>query len=75
MTVLDVLCVGETMAVITPAKAESLSQAEECLLGFGGAESNVAAHLAEFGYRTGWVSRLGTDRLGTASLQGCPPGG
>jgi 2-dehydro-3-deoxygluconokinase len=70
MTVLDVLCVGETMAVITPAKAESLSQAEECLLGFGGAESNVAAHLAEFGYRTGWVSRLGTDPFGDRILAG-----
>ncbi|MBB6402852.1 sugar kinase [Arthrobacter sp. AZCC_0090] len=64
MTVLDVLCVGETMAVITPANAEPLSKAEECLLGFGGAESNVAAHLAEFGYRAGWASRLGMDPFG-----------
>ena len=68
MTFLDVLCVGETMAMVTPAKAESLSQAEECLLGFGGAESNVAAHLAEFGYRAGWASRLGRDPFGDRIL-------
>lgn len=70
MTFLDVLCVGETMAVITPAKAQPLSQAEDCLLGFGGAESNVAAHLAEFGYRTGWASRLGQDPFGDRIMDG-----
>lgn len=70
MTLLDVLCVGETMAVVTPAKTESLSEAEECLLGFGGAESNVAAHLAEFGYRTGWASRVGEDPFGQRILGG-----
>ncbi|MBP1136630.1 2-dehydro-3-deoxygluconokinase [Arthrobacter sp. PvP023] len=68
--ILDVLCVGETMAVVTPAKAESLSEAEECLLGFGGAESNVAAHLAEFGYRTGWASRVGNDPFGHRIIDG-----
>jgi 2-dehydro-3-deoxygluconokinase len=67
---LDLLCVGETMAVITPAKAHPLSQAEECLLGFGGAESNVAAHLAEFGYRAAWAGRLGQDPFGERILDG-----
>jgi len=70
MTALDILCVGETMAVITPAKAEPLLRAEACLLGFGGAESNVAAHLAEFGYRTGWASRLGQDPFGDRIIEG-----
>ena len=68
--ILDVLCVGETMAMVTPAKAESLSEAEECLLGFGGAESNVAAHLAEFGFRAGWASRVGVDPFGDRILGG-----
>ncbi|MET1085648.1 MAG: sugar kinase [Arthrobacter sp.] len=67
---LDVLCVGETMAVVTPAKSQPLSEAEECLLGYGGAESNVAAHLAEFGYRTAWASRLGRDPFGERILAG-----
>ena len=70
MTFLDVLCVGETMAVVTPARSESLSEADDCLLGFGGAESNVAAHLAEFGYRTGWASRVGEDPFGQRILGG-----
>jgi 2-dehydro-3-deoxygluconokinase len=70
MTVLDVLCVGETMAVVTPVKAQALSEAEDCLLGFGGAESNVAAHLAEFGYRSAWASRLGTDPFGDRITEG-----
>lgn len=70
MTLLDVLCVGETMAVVTPANAEPLSHAKECLLGFGGAESNVAAHLAEFGYRTGWASSLGQDPFGDRIMDG-----
>lgn len=61
---LDVLCVGESMAVVTPAQARPLREAEDCLLGFGGAESNVAAHLAEFGYRSGWASRVGGDPFG-----------
>lgn len=67
---LDVLCVGETMAVITPANAEPLREAEQCLLGYGGAESNVAAHLAEFGYRSGWASRVGEDPFGERILDG-----
>jgi hypothetical protein len=64
MTPLDIICVGETMAVVTPTGAQPLSTATECLLGFGGAESNVAAHLAEFGYWRGWASRLGQDPFG-----------
>ncbi|MFE5837418.1 sugar kinase [Arthrobacter sp. NPDC056493] len=67
---LDVLCVGETMAVVTPARAQPLKEAEECLLGYGGAESNVAAHLAEFGYRSGWASRLGQDPFGDRIIGG-----
>jgi 2-dehydro-3-deoxygluconokinase len=70
VSALDVLCVGETMAVVTPAHAQPLTQADECLLGFGGAESNVAAHLAEFGYRAGWASRLGQDPFGDCITDG-----
>ncbi|NKX52756.1 sugar kinase, partial [Arthrobacter deserti] len=40
---LVLLCIGETMAVVPPAATRSLRDAEECLLGIGGAESNVAA--------------------------------
>ena len=70
MTFLDVLCVGETMAVVTPANSEALGEAEECLIGYGGAESNVATHLAEFGYRAAWASRLGLDPFGDRIAEG-----
>lgn len=60
----QVLCVGETMAVVTPLARESLSIAEGCLLGTGGAESNVASHLARLGIHTAWVSRVGNDAFG-----------
>ncbi|TLM88250.1 sugar kinase [Pseudarthrobacter sp. NamE5] len=70
MTSTDVLCVGETMAVVTPTRAQSLTTAEECILGYGGAESNVAAHLAEFGYRVAWASRLGQDPFGNRITDG-----
>lgn len=70
MSSTDVLCVGETMAVVTPAHAQPLTKAQECLLGFGGAESNVAAHLAEFGYRVAWASRLGQDPFGDRIVEG-----
>jgi 2-dehydro-3-deoxygluconokinase len=70
MTELDVLCVGETMGMVTPTTNQSLAEADDCLLGFGGAESNVAAHLAEFGYRTAWASELGQDPFGDRIIQG-----
>ena len=70
MTFLDVLCVGETMAVVTPANSEALGEAEECLIGYGGAESNVATHLAEFGYRAAWASHLGLDPFGDRIAEG-----
>jgi 2-dehydro-3-deoxygluconokinase len=67
---LDVLCVGETMAVVTPLQTQPLREAENCLLGFGGAESNVAGHLAELGFSVAWASRLGDDPFGDRILDG-----
>lgn len=59
-----VLCVGETMALVTPLSAERLRSAAAFTLDVGGAESNVAAHLAHLGRRSVWFSRLGDDELG-----------
>lgn len=63
-TVPEVLCIGETMALITPTDA-SLSRAHEATIGLAGAESNVAAGLVAAGHRAAWASRLGDDPLGT----------
>ncbi|MGC5170264.1 sugar kinase [Microbacterium sp. DT81.1] len=58
------LTVGETMALVTPATGHRLVDAEDFHLDAGGAESNVAAHVAALGYPARWFSRLGDDALG-----------
>jgi 2-dehydro-3-deoxygluconokinase len=61
----NVLCFGETMGMITPTATEGLDEARALTLGTGGAESNVAAHLAELGHRVAWAGNVGNDPLGT----------
>ncbi|MGM7668289.1 sugar kinase [Microbacterium sp. A93] len=59
----EIVCIGETMALVTPTDA-ALSQARTASLGLAGAESNVAAGLAAAGRCAAWASRLGNDPLG-----------
>ncbi len=61
----EVICLGETMAMVTPANGAPLHHAEQMTLAMGGAESNVALGLAAMGVRTAWVSRVGADDFGT----------
>lgn len=58
------LAVGETMAMVAPFAGGRLADADQFRLDAGGAESNVAAHVAALGHRTAWFSRLGDDPLG-----------
>jgi len=58
------LAIGETMAMVAPVVAAPVADAGEFLLDAGGAESNVAAHVAALGHRAVWFSRLGADALG-----------
>lgn len=58
------LAIGETMAMVAPVIAAPVADAEDFLLDAGGAESNVAAHVAALGHRSVWFSRLGADALG-----------
>ncbi|KAA5832886.1 sugar kinase [Saccharopolyspora hirsuta] len=58
------LCLGETMSLVSPASPVPLEQAPVFTLSAGGAESNVAIHLAALGHRVGWASRVGDDPLG-----------
>nr|WP_262927888.1 PfkB family carbohydrate kinase [Microbacterium sp. NIBRBAC000506063] len=69
----EVLCIGETMAMVTPVTGEPLRTAEEFHIASGGAECNVARHLARLGHRTAWASALGADALGSASSIRCAP--
>ncbi|MFJ6427049.1 sugar kinase [Microbacterium maritypicum] len=59
----EIVCIGETMALITPTDAP-LADAAQASIGLAGAESNVAAGVASSGHRVAWASRLGADPLG-----------
>lgn len=61
---IDVFCAGETMVMVTPADGSGLRPGTACLLHAGGAESNVAGHLAKLGHRVAWAGALGADPLG-----------
>jgi 2-dehydro-3-deoxygluconokinase len=63
------LAAGETMAVVTPLAAEAVEDAELFRVDAGGAESNVAAHVAALGHRAAWLSRVGDDPLGRRVLR------
>ncbi|MDA0566270.1 sugar kinase [Streptomonospora sp. S1-112] len=60
---LDAVCVGETMALLVPDPA-GVDGRRSFELEIGGAESNVAVHLARTGLRVAWYSALGDDDLG-----------
>ncbi|MEB3366897.1 sugar kinase [Saccharopolyspora sp. S2-29] len=60
----EVLCLGETMSLVAPAAPVPLEEAPAFTLSAGGAESNVAVHLASLGHRVRWASRVGDDPLG-----------
>ncbi len=65
---LSAVCLGETMAMLTPAQSAPLHQATELLFGIGGAESNVAMGLAATGLDAHWIGRVGRDGFGTRIL-------
>ncbi|WP_241982494.1 sugar kinase [Cryobacterium sp. HLT2-28] len=71
----DVLCFGETMGVFTPAASLPLDRAEGFQLNIGGAESNVAAHLAELGHLVAWAGNVGRDPVGTKVIATLDRGG
>ncbi len=54
--------------MVTPETAVRVIDAERFRVDAGGAESNVAAHVAALGHRAEWFSRLGTDALGDRVL-------
>ncbi|WP_306323012.1 MULTISPECIES: sugar kinase [unclassified Streptomyces] len=64
----DALCVGETMAQITPADSAGLEHSRELRLAVAGAESTVAQYLADLGHEAAWLSRVGDDPFGRRIL-------
>ena len=62
----DVLCLGETMTLFVPAEPGPPEEVVTWTRTAGGAESNVASHLAVLGLRSAWVSAVGDDAFGRA---------
>lgn len=60
----QVLCVGEPLVTLTPPPGTSLGVAEAAHLGVGGAELNVAVHLARFGVDVAYAGAVGADPFG-----------
>ncbi|GAB3206698.1 sugar kinase [Marinactinospora thermotolerans] len=60
----DAVCLGETMALLAPISGAPLVERPALAMEIGGAESNVACGLAQFGRRTAWLSRVGDDPFG-----------
>ena len=59
-----VLCVGEPLIVLGPRPGERLESADALTTSVGGAEANVAVHLARLGVRSRFAGRVGDDPFG-----------
>lgn len=59
-----VLCVGEPLVVFSPPPGESLDDSATMLVSVGGAEANVAVHLARLGIAVRFAGRVGDDPFG-----------
>lgn len=68
-TQLDVITIGEAMAMFVATQTGDLSAAEQFVKRVAGAELNVATGLARLGLKVGWVSRVGNDSFGRYVLQ------
>ena len=64
MQKLDVITIGETMAVFNPIQDLPFTDAYLFMKQIGGAESNFAIGLSRLGHKVGWISRLSNDSLG-----------
>ncbi|AXB48491.1 sugar kinase [Amycolatopsis albispora] len=60
---------GESMALFVPGEAGPPHRVRSWQRTIGGAESNVACHLAALGLRSRWASAVGDDPFGRALLE------
>lgn len=60
----DVICLGESMAMFVPVGNDTLDRAQTFYRTVGGAESNVASYLAQLKVAAAWASRVGNDANG-----------
>jgi 2-dehydro-3-deoxygluconokinase len=59
-----VLCVGEPLIALAPEPGDLLTDTDRVLVSEGGAELNVAVHLARLGLPVRFAGRVGADPLG-----------
>jgi 2-dehydro-3-deoxygluconokinase len=64
----DVVCVGETMVMLTPVVPAPLVDRPRLTMEVGGAESNVACGMAQLGHHAAWLGRVGADPFGQIIL-------
>jgi 2-dehydro-3-deoxygluconokinase len=60
----DVVCVGESMAMLVPENPGAMGSGTVFRLSVAGAESNVAAYLSMLGTEVSWISKVGDDPFG-----------
>lgn len=65
---LDVITLGETMALFTPDKQGYLRYVNQFTRSFVGSETNVAIGITRMGYKAGWISKVGNDEFGKSLL-------
>jgi 2-dehydro-3-deoxygluconokinase len=70
---LDVITIGEAMAMFVATETGELAEVEHFMKRVAGAELNVATGLARLG--VGWVSRVGADSFGRFVLNALAKGG
>lgn len=63
---LDVITIGEAMAMFVATETGDLAEVEHFMKRVAGAELNVATGLARLGLKVGWVSRVGNDSFGAS---------
>jgi 2-dehydro-3-deoxygluconokinase len=59
-----VLCVGEPLVVLSPEVGDRLDATESLRVSVGGAEANVAVHLARLGVASRFAGAVGNDPFG-----------
>jgi 2-dehydro-3-deoxygluconokinase len=66
---LDLVSLGETMALLSPSRTGLLRHADALHLSVGGSESNVLIAAERLGVRCAWLGRVGDDELGQRVLR------
>lgn len=71
----DVVCLGESMALLAPEPIGPLTDGTALRLSIAGAESNVAINLARMGANVAWCGRVGADPFGAMIIDGLSDAG